>query len=83
MQFYEIKKNNKFIYTVDEVFGEITITSPEQLPVEKLDNVFMAIFETHKKESAQTIESKVKGTEIYYTFNKKPMWEDIEEENND
>lgn len=83
MIFAEQKLKTRYKYTVTDAFGTITISSPKRLVVEDnteyLDDVFMAIYEQHKNESAGKITGTVKDTKINYKFIKKTPWEDIKE----
>lgn len=79
MNFYEKPTEEGYTYTVDDVFGTIEIQTPDKLYPDKLDDVFMAIFETHKHDRG-TVESSVKDTNIIYTFKKKNPWQKISEQ---
>lgn len=74
MNFYEKQTEEGYTYNVEDAFGTIEIRSPEKLEASNLDEVFMAIFQTHQDDKG-TIESVIQGTEIYYTFNKKNPWQ--------
>lgn len=87
MQFTENNNEKGYTYKVEDAFGTITISSPERLVKNEggkvdagfLDDVFMAIYNAHKDEPAQIITQTVKDTDINYTFEKRPLWEDLED----
>lgn len=69
MIFIESKNEGGFTYTVKDIFGKVEIYSPERLEKEKLDEVFVAIFNKGKSGKGE-----VKGTNITYNFLKKSQW---------
>lgn len=82
MIFQEKKTESGYTYTVTDAFGTIDIYTPQKLVPEDgdtqyLDDVFMAIFERHKKDAAGTIEGTVKDTDISYKYKKQNSWQKI------
>jgi hypothetical protein len=71
MVFAEQKKENGFIYKVEDVFGEIEIVSPLQLSGIQLDRIVLAIMRAKARKG---------GAEggITFTFNPKADWENEE-----
>lgn len=79
MIFIEKKLKTKYKYIVDDAFGKIIIFSSERMVdennnAEYLDDVFMAIYEQHKHDTATKISGKIKDTNINYKFSKKNPW---------
>lgn len=74
MNFYEKQTEGGYTYNVEDAFGTIEIHSPDKLEADKLDEVFMAIFQAHKDDRG-FVESTIQDTEISYTFKKKNPWQ--------
>lgn len=74
MTFREQKKGDVWHYDVEDVFGIMEFTSPQKLNAEKLDDVFMAVFQTHKNDTAKTITGTIKGTNIGYRYVQSSPW---------
>ncbi|MEX2604630.1 MAG: hypothetical protein WD361_10520 [Gracilimonas sp.] len=70
MTFSEQKTEKGYLYKVKDMFGEMEIESPNKLSTEKLDDVFMAIFDT-----GQSGENYIQGTKIYYKYKKATPWQ--------
>lgn len=88
MQFKEKKLKTRYKYFVEDSFGKMEISSKKRLVEEDdkgnidyslLDDVFMAIYNTHIKEPKKIINSKVAGHDIKYKWEKVDMWEDLED----
>lgn len=74
MNFYWKKVKKGYEYKVTEAFGVLEITSPKQLSADKLDDVFMAIWEANKRVNSKLIKGDIADTKITYTFKRKNQW---------
>lgn len=80
MIFREQKKNNGYVYDLDDVFGSLHIESLDKLDAELLDNMVVILLRQNIKASEINGEVEHNGNPVRYSFKKAPMWEDKEEE---
>lgn len=75
MMFIEKKLKSGYEYKVKDIFGTIRFVNPTRIKnPELLDDIFMAIFETHKR-GPRIISGIIKDTEIKYNYYKKNPWQ--------
>jgi len=80
MQFLEERKQNKFSYTVHDVFGKIILLSKKRLKPEMLDDIFLAVFKTGDTTSSKESTGYIDEVDVHYRYIKANMWEDIVKE---
>lgn len=80
MIFQERKKDNGFIYTVEDIFGTITIDSETKLEPGILDDLVMVLLRQNITAGEINGEVKTKSGVVNYSFVKRPMWENDEED---
>lgn len=70
MIFTEQKKEDKFHYEVEDVFGKITIDSPEQLKEDSLDMIVVYVLRMNQKELS------INDNSIKITYEPRKQWDD-------
>ena len=76
MQFLEKKRGKRYIYTTEEVFGDLELNSPKKLEAGQLDDITLAIMGV--KSGAQVIKGEIKEIGLRYKFTKKAQWDEEE-----
>lgn len=61
-----------FSYEVEDLFGTISINSPDRLKAAELDMIVLGVMQS------QADEGTIEGTQVSFKFRKRPQWEDIE-----
>lgn len=77
MTFIEKKQENGYLYTVEDIFGDIKIISTNQISGSILDDIVCFLLKS--KTNAQTIKGNVLIPdigEINYSYTKRPIWDD-------
>ena len=80
MIFAEQKKESGYSYEVEDIFGTISIESEAQLTPDLLDD--MVVLMLRQNSTAGEIKGEVKheGGVVKYTFKKRPLWDESEDE---
>jgi len=80
MIFAEEKIEKGYKYSTNDASGLIEIFSDKKLDAQKLDCVFVAIFQVASKNNSKIVEGDVKGESITYKITKASPWSDIKED---
>lgn len=80
MIFQERKKEAGYTYDVEDVFGTIHIESTTKLDGDTLDEMVMVLLKQNLPAQTVTGEVKHKSGTVAYTYVKRPLWEEDEEE---
>lgn len=80
MIFQERKKEAGYTYDVEDVFGTIHIESTTKLDGDTLDEMVMVLLKQNLPAQTVTGEVKHKSGTVAYTYVKRPLWEDDDEQ---
>jgi len=80
MTFLEKKVNEKFEYSVTDIFGTIELSSAFQLDADTLDLLVSSIMVGMGNEGVYSVVLKdiTENVDVYFTFKRNVQWEDID-----
>ena len=69
------------IYTIDEIFGKLVITSTTELTKEKIDDIAALLIHSPGPLHQDGKVSLPDGHEVSYVFDRAPIWSEDDEDN--